>query len=276
MGTLTGLAINIVYSLPSYLGISLTFALSIVWSIASFKGWANLTGIKRFLVGFHVYGALPNIVLASLIFSPPQNMFDIFGIAPHLVLILLGSLGMGVGFSLSVPLMKKTEKQTSFNSWKYFMEYLSGLLYGVTSILSLSQFEDHILNIHIMIIRDMEILDYIFALFIFALIPTLSLFLAYRYHTDPRRVKGNDPKLLWSSSKRKIISASTITLGSVMAALVLLTLNIIALQIPFAILLLFYIFSGRIAMDTKAGSYKTDLVVDCSIGLLVTVLLLFI
>jgi hypothetical protein len=270
MGTLMGLALSIIYHLPLYLGLTLTFALAIGWSFSSFAGWANLKGLKRFLCGYIIYGLLPNVLIATLIFQFPTSMTDA---VPHIVLILFGSLGMGIGFSISSPLIEKYKNRTGFNSWKYFMEYLSGFLYGLTTIVTLTIFQDHILDLYILIIPDYEIQYYIFAVLSFAFIPTLSLLLSYRYYIDPRKFNRENTDFIWSARKKQIIFSSTIFIGVIIAIIIIVDLVILTYIPLFVILIWFYIISGRLIQDKFTRSFYIDLFFDCLIGVILTILI---
>lgn len=288
MGSIFGFGLGIAYDLDLVTSIVLAFWLALVWALASMVGWANHGGWSRFVRGYLAYGMLPNLIIGQIIF--PGN-FSIL-----IQLITIGSLGMGIGFGLSSPLLKtfrarikqnydktkETDKelifnqinseteishvyQVNFNTWTYLMEVPSGALYGLTTALVLSL---QSLNIN----PDPRTLGLSHSIYIFIIFGVL-LFAAFFGGYKHRKRKNPfllDDKGRWSASRFKRVSVLTLIILLILGLSISIFVQSLKVETLFLILLWITIFSARIKHELDATMFQIDMIFDIICGIIVS------
>jgi hypothetical protein len=295
MGILIGLGLGIVFDLPLILTLEKTFWLAFMWALGAFIGWANYKTFQRFIWGYLFYAAIPNIIIALYLFSG--------NLIAQLLIIFVGSIGMGLGFGLSYPLlnsvrlwMEKRYKLTQnndmkinwgdnplvpgeishififhFDTWKVLLEYTAGLLYGCSMLI--------ILNAYPMALKSTDYVlngwHYLINSILLVIIP---MGLAFGVINEKRIHHGwQHPEdiLVWSMEKAKkfklLILSSIITWGTILLSFMNYFMDITLL------FLIFYWITNILAKfynPIRAKMFQADCLLDTWVGFVLTILLL--
>ena len=237
MGTLTGLALCIIFEIPLITGIELTFSLALAWAFASFVGWARKKTFQRFLRGYFAYGMIPALVIAHFFFND---------LASKLWLIFISPIGMGIGFGMSYwlltlkyrPMMEKKYPKvdgreivwrisdlknpktqvnfvyvTKWDTWKFLLEEVSGLLFGLTTMIVLTNLSTPDFSQ----VSNVFQVGHIFEmLLIFVIVPLAAIITGIQIRAAPNEfnLDHTGEKRLSQQNKKKAILIYSIVAGS--------------------------------------------------------------
>ena len=297
MGILVGLGLTIIFDLPLTLSIEMTFWLAFTWALGAFIGWARHKTIQRFFRGYIFYGLIPSIVIANYLFSG--------NLQAQISLILFGPLGMGIGFGTSYKLLdflrnklkksylKKNPKGKNIcwgdrplepgeishififklDTWKIFLEIISGMLFGITTLIIFNIFP-----ISLKILPStLNGWNYFMVLICHILVP-MGLVLAII--EEKGIIHG------WKlPEEQKILSKSTIKISVIIDICLTVIYGIIFIflfDIIMTPIILFLIVYWQINIFAKfynpleAILFKTDCILDISIGVIISIIVFLI
>ena len=296
MGIIMGLGISVIYDLPPMTTLHFVFWYSIAWAIGAFVGWARHKTFQRFIRGYLAYGLVPNIALGLNLF---QGNFSVI-----LQIVLIGPLGMAIGFGISYRLLKTIRASWAkmyekdhpekvnwgdkpfeagekshififrFDTWKILLEIFSGILYTLTTI-PIIEINQSKMSLNASPIEAFGFLEYfmIFLLFIF-----VPLGLVYALLEDKSQYHGwalkEDQTPLRKELAWKILGALTVV---IIVWGIILGTSLSLFFSPFKLFLIMYWFINILAKfynPLSSKLFQTDIALDLILGIIITVFLI--
>ncbi|MFX0098586.1 MAG: hypothetical protein ACFFCS_03325 [Candidatus Hodarchaeota archaeon] len=293
MGILVGLGLGVLLGLHILLSIELMFWLGVTWAISGFVGWASHTTVQRFFRGYLIYAMLPNLVIGFMLYSDNPLAF--------ILLVLLGSIGMGAGFGMSYKLLlylrgkleENHEKKSPmekinwgtepvkegeishvyvfrFDTWKVAFEIVSGALYAITSIIIYAWFP-----ITIGSSASPSELDWYHVLMLLACCILVPFGLASEVIREKRSIKGfklPDAQTPLDARKGKfahlIVAIFTVCWGILLFAFLKYFMKPLVL-----FLVLYWAINGmgRFYNPLDSKLFQTDCMIDIALGVIITI-----
>ncbi|MHA1998746.1 MAG: hypothetical protein ACTSU9_11540 [Promethearchaeota archaeon] len=299
LGILVGLGLGMILDLPVLITMELMFWLGLAWALSSFVGWARHGTFQRFARGYVIYGMFPNIIAALILYRG--------NIVATILLVVIGSLGMGIGFGMSHRLLEWVRKKievmykkkhaqdeprlvnwgvtplkegevshvylTRLDGWKLFLEITSGALFAITSLIVYSIYPVSNFSWGTNPQVEMNEFHVLILIISFVLVPTGLVAGVISRKGERNTFKMNGRQQPWD--KKKVTNAHRILALSAACWCIIFLASMQAFLDVITLFLLFYWIVngiGRFVNPLDSKMFQTDCIIDLSLGILVTIL----